>query len=364
MNEARAGRPLVTAAALVVVVAGLRLGASIIEPLLAALFLAIITQPLVRLLERWRVPHVPAVLVVLVIDLALMAGVMVLVGSALTEFYQSGPRYRDRVDALVSDVIAFAQYHHVHLTRASVYALASPESMMSVVGELLQGVASLVGNLVLVLLVVAFALVEASGLRGKLDLVFRKENVDWMSSAASEVQTYLFVKTGLNLLTGTCVGVLVAAFHIDYPLLWALLAFLLNFVPTIGTFLASAPPILLALILKGPAEAALFAGIYTTLNVAIGNILEPRVLGRALGLSPLVVLLSMVFWGWLWGPLGALLAVPLTMAAKITLSHTDGGKPIAVLLGPPILPRNSKAPPPMPPEPAAAPAEGTATDHS
>ena len=115
------------------------------------------------------------------------------------------------------------------------------------------------------------------------------------------------------------------------------------------------------LLVRGPGEAAIFAGLYTVLNVLIGNVLEPRVLGRALGLSPLVVLLSMIFWGWLWGPLGALLAVPLTMAAKIVLSHTDGGKPIAVLLGPPVIPpRNSKLPPPPEPEAAKAVAESPA----
>jgi predicted PurR-regulated permease PerM len=355
MAEARTGRPIVTAAALVVVVAGLQLGASLVEPLLAAIFLAIVTQPLVRVLEKWRVPHVAAVLLVLVFDLAILGGIVVVVGQALNEFYQSGPRYRPRVDALVGQIVASAAEHHVRLTRNQIYALASPESLMSVIGLLLKSVASLVGNMVLVVLVVAFALLEAGGLRTKMEHVFSRTNVEWMATAAQEVQTYLFVKTGLNLLTGICVGILVMAFHIDYPLLWAFLAFLFNFVPTIGTLFASLPPILLALLVRGPGEAAIFAGLYTVLNVLIGNVLEPRVLGRALGLSPLVVLLSMIFWGWLWGPLGALLAVPLTMAAKIVLSHTEGGKPIAILLGPPMIPpRNSKIPPPPDPEAAKA----------
>jgi predicted PurR-regulated permease PerM len=139
----------------------------------------------------------------------------------------------------------------------------------------------------------------------------------------------------MSILTGTLVALWLWILGIDNALFMGLLAFFLNYVPTIGSFIAAAPGIVLGLILLGPSMAAVTAIGYIVINVAVSNAIEPRFIGQSLGLSPLVIVVSLIFWGWLLGPVGMLLSVPLTMAVKVGLESGGATKPIAVLLGPP-----------------------------
>ncbi len=124
-----------------------------------------------------------------------------------------------------------------------------------------------------------------------------------------------------------------AIIGVDFPLLWGMLAFLLNYIPTFGSILAAIPPVLLAMVQLGPGHAIAALAVFVMLNVLLGNFVEPYFMGRRLGLSTLVVFLSLVFWGWVWGPVGMLLSVPLTMIVKIMLENTEDLSWIAVLLG-------------------------------
>ena len=190
-------------------------------------------------------------------------------------------------------------------------------------------------RLVLVLILVAFMLVEATSVEGKLGHVLHdREDLRDLRETGREVKAYLVVKTATSLATGLFAGVLCRVMAVDLWLLWALFAFLLNYIPTIGSIVAAVPAVLLGLVLHGPEAAALLAVGYLLINGIIGNIVEPRLMGRALGLSPLVVFLSMVLWGWLLGPVGALLSGPLTMLLKTWLLHTEDLRWIGVLLGP------------------------------
>jgi predicted PurR-regulated permease PerM len=149
----------------------------------------------------------------------------------------------------------------------------------------------------------------------------------------NNVNHYMFIKTLVSLVTGLLVTVMVTILGVDLPLLWGLLAFALNFVPNIGSVIAGLPPVLLTLVQLGPLRALLVAIGYVVINLLIGSVLEPRFLGRGLGLSTLVVFLSLLFWGWLLGPVGMLLSVPLTMTAKIALDSREDTRWLAVLLG-------------------------------
>lgn len=335
MASANGNRLLLHLAALVVLVAGLRFAAALLEPLLLAVFLAVVSYPLVRVLVSWRVPRGLAVLLVLVLDVAAVVGLGLLVADVLDDFQTRLPTYQLRTKAMIDTLIVELNAHGADLDARRIAVLMAPGNMMSFAGSLLQSVMGLVGELFLVLLVGAFVLLEASVFGDKLRLILpdADEEMGRLERAAREVQKYLGVKTISNLFAALVVGGLSYVFEVDFPVLWAVLAFLLNFIPTIGSVIASGPPILLALVMHGPATAALYAAFYIGLNVLIGNVLEPRVMGRALGLSPLVVLLSMIFWGWLWGPVGALLSVPLTMSTKIVLAHTTDNEWVGVLLG-------------------------------
>ena len=121
---------------------------------------------------------------------------------------------------------------------------------------------------------------------------------------------------------------------VDNALFMGLIAFFLNFVPAFGSFIAAIPGVLLAFVLLGPGAAALAVLGYVVVNVAVSYVVEPRIMGRHLGLSPLIAVVSLLFWGWLLGPVGMLLSVPLTMALKIWLENQETTRPLAILLGP------------------------------
>jgi len=179
-----------------------------------------------------------------------------------------------------------------------------------------------------------FILSEAAGFPAKLQAAFgHRESSDRFANIKREVQHYLGIKTLISLTTGSIVAAATAIIGVDYPLLWGMLAFLLNFIPTFGSILAAIPPVMLATVQLGAGHALAVALVFVSVNVGLGNFVEPYFMGRRLGLSTLVVFLSLVFWGWVWGPVGMLLSVPLTMIVKIMLENTEDLAWVAVLLG-------------------------------
>ena len=149
----------------------------------------------------------------------------------------------------------------------------------------------------------------------------------------SSVNQYIAIKTMVSMATGVIIGLVLWAINLDYWVLWGVLAFLLNYIPNIGSIIAALPAVLLALVQLGPAGAGGVAALYVVVNVVMGNAVEPRFLGKGLGLSTLVIFLSLIFWGWLLGTVGMLLSVPLTMIVKIGLESSDSSRWIALLLG-------------------------------
>jgi predicted PurR-regulated permease PerM len=144
---------------------------------------------------------------------------------------------------------------------------------------------------------------------------------------------YLGIKTLVSLATGLCAGLLTWALDLDFPLLWAMFAFLLNYVPTIGSIIAAVPAVLLALIQIGPGAAGATAMGFISINLVFGNFLEPRLMGYGVGISPLVVFVGLIAWGWIFGPVGMLLSVPLTMTLKMALENDNRTRWVAILLG-------------------------------
>jgi AI-2 transport protein TqsA len=187
----------------------------------------------------------------------------------------------------------------------------------------------------LILFSVIFILLEASDFPEKLKraLGSKTQAFDYFQSFSDSVQRYLLIKTLVSIGTGIIVGITLAWMGVDYAILWAVIAFLLNFIPNIGSIIAAVPPMLIALIQLGPMSAMLVACLYLVTNVLFGNVIEPRFMGRSLGLSTLVVFVSLVFWGWIFGPVGMLLSIPLTMVVKIALENSQRNRWLAILLG-------------------------------
>jgi len=327
-------RSLFVGAAAVVVLAGLKAAQTLVIPFLLALFLAIICAPAVSWLTRRRAPAGLAVLAVVIVLLALFTGFGAVVGTSVNDFAAFASQYQERFDGLVSSFSSWLATHNIDSESLDMLQLVQPGRLMNLLGGVLKNLASVLSNFFLIILTMIFILLEAASFPAKMRVAMgkRKSNMDNLAQVVTQVQHYLGIKTATSLATGLLVGVWTAVIGLQFAVVWGLLAFLLNYIPSIGSIVAAIPAVLLGLIQGGVGYALLVAVGFVVVNMAIGNFIEPYLMGRTLGLSTLVVFLSLVFWGWMWGSIGMLLSVPLTMIIKILLDNTDDLRWVAVLL--------------------------------
>ena len=321
----------------------MRAAAPIVVPFLLAAFIAVVCAPPMFWLQR---KGVPAVLAVAAVILGVMvAGLLIgaLIGTSLSDFPAAVPGYQASLHEEVGNLRGWLAGLGLVLPDPVAAGYLDPGKAMDMVARLLSGLGGVLGNAFLILLTVVFMLFEAATLPDKLRRVVRDPDATLprFEAITAGIKRYLGIKTVVSLGTGVAVALWLAVLGVDYPLLWGLLAFLFNYVPNIGSFIAAVPPVLLGLIQLGVSSALLVATGYAVVNVVVGNVIEPRFMGRGVGLSTLVVFLSLVFWGWVLGPVGMLLSVPLTMVAKIALEGREATRPIAILLG------ADSAPPPI-----------------
>ncbi|RMF76561.1 MAG: AI-2E family transporter [Acidobacteria bacterium] len=339
MNEtgpAPRGGPsiLFIVAAAMLVIAGLKAAAPLLVPLVASLFLAVLALPLLAFFRRLGCAGPLAVALTMLAVIAVIAGALVLVGGSFTQFTNALPRYQRGLEQLFTEALEWLEAHGIEAEHVVSRDVIRPGAVLDMIGTTLRRVAVLLSNLTVVLVTTLFLLAEASYFPEKLAAALGPGSraMQRVEKIRAEVQRYLAIKTLISAATGVLAGLWCAMLGVDFPLLWGLLAFLLNYIPTLGSILAGIPPILLALVQFGPGRALLVLAGYLAINVLLGNLIEPALMGRRLGLSALVVFFSLVFWGWVWGPLGMLLSVPLTMIVKIMLENTEEFRWIAVLL--------------------------------
>jgi AI-2 transport protein TqsA len=328
-------RFLFIAASAVVVVAGLRAAAPILLPFFLALFLAILSLPIMYWLQRRRVPTPLAILLAVLVDLAIFGVIILLAMQSVADFQERLPQYARRFQNLYSSWIESVQDMGIPAGELLSAEIISVSAILDLAGGTLTRIASILSNAFIVGLIMVFMLAEASIFPEKFRAVLGRNGGDLSRFAkiTGEVQEYLFIKTLVSLATGLTIGFWAWIMGLDFPVLLGLIGFVLNYVPTIGSILAAIPAILLALVQTGSIGLMAFVALgYVGINLVFGNLIEPQLLGRRLGLSTLVVILSLIFWAWVWGPVGALLAVPLTMVLKIGLENTQDLKWIALLL--------------------------------
>lgn len=328
-------RFLITSAAFVVVVAGLRVAAPIVVPFLLAIFIAVIASPPLFWLQQRGVPKLLAMLLVTMVVIVVGLVMAALIGTSLNDFSAAIPAYSERLGKEMNSIISWLTQHGVNMPTQITQNAFDPSAVMKFVGKLFSGLSGVLTNTFLILMTVIFILLEASSLPIKMRNILSdpQNSMQQLQQLGTSLNHYVALKTAVSLLTGICIAVWLQIIGVDYPILWGMLAFLLNFIPNIGSIIAAIPAVLLALIQAGYHLALLAAIGYLVVNVVVGSVIEPRILGRGLGLSTLVVFLSLVFWGWILGPVGMLLSVPLTMIVKVALENNQDTRWIAVLLG-------------------------------
>lgn len=335
MSERRVtSQIIVVLACLIIVIAGLKSASDIVVPFLLAMFIAMLCSPLMGALTRRKVPSVVAVLLLVLLLLALGVGFLSFVGSTINAFYGDMPLYEAKLQAQMGGVITWLGSVGVEIDSQSLQDYINPGAAIKTVASIFNGLGGALTNTFLILFTVVFILLESSSFSDKAKHAFGSDTqaIHRVEHFMHMVQRYFVIKTLISLGTGALIGVVLAIMGVDYWALWALVAFLFNYVPNIGSIIAAVPAVLISLIQLGVTEALLVLLLYVSVNTFFGNVVEPRYMGRSLGLSTLVVFLSLIVWGWVLGPVGMLLSVPLTMVAKIALENRESTRWLAILL--------------------------------
>jgi AI-2 transport protein TqsA len=334
-NIYRETRFLVIAAALVIIIYGVNQAQSVVALLLVSVFLALLGTPLVLWFERKRVPSFLAVMIVMTGMIILVLVIVAVVGTSLSTFSDALPFYQKRLHGQVLALKAFLETKHIIVTEKVLLEYLNPGSVMSITAGLFAGMGSALSNIILILLTVTFVLLEASSFPHKLRSVLGDPQrvFPQFTKFVDDIRRYMIIKTIISLIAGVTIGLWLFILGVDFPVLWGFVAFLFHFVPNVGLIIAAIPAMLLAFIQLGMGPAALTAGGYLVVGFTLGNMVEPRLMGRRLGLSTLVVFLSIIFWGSLLGLIGVVLCIPFTMTLKFAFESSKSTRWIAVLLG-------------------------------
>jgi len=337
MNPSKQATPyLVAAASIIVIITGLKVAAPLLVQLLMALFIAIICMPSIRWMEDHKVPRSLAIVIVLAVILAFVYAVVALVGDSINAFNANKEFYIEQLSSRVKSIADWVASHGMPIENFNIAAAFKKADIMSLVTMLLGGVGNIFSDFFLIFLCVIFILAETTSFPAKFSRAFSnaQDKMVHVNNILSKIRHYLAIKAATSLLTGVLAALALLFIGVDYPFLWGMLAFLLNFIPNLGSLLAAIPPVILALIQLGPI-GVMWTGIsFFAINNIVGNYLEPKLMGKMLGLSAFVVFLSLILWGYIFGIVGMFLSVPLTMMIKIALDTNEKTRWLGILLGP------------------------------
>ncbi len=327
---------LTSAAAIVIIIIGINLAQSVVVLFLISFFLALLGTPPVLWLKEKHIPSGFAVLIVMSCMLVIVLLIGLQIGISFGSFSDELPLLQSRIREQVLGFVVLLKSKGIVVKEVFFLEYINPESIMRLTADLLTGLSSVLSDLVLILLTVTFILLEVSSFPIKIRAVLGDplQKFPQFIKFASEMKRYMVIKTFMSLASGIVLTFWLYILGVDYPLLWGFLAFLLNYIPNIGSIVAAIPPVILAIVQLGFGSALLVAVGYIIVNFVEGNVIEPRLMGRKLGLSTLIVFLSLIFWGALLGLVGAILSIPLTMTLKFAFESNESTKWIAVLLGP------------------------------
>jgi len=334
MKETKIGYYFVVMASVIIVLAGIKNASEIIVPFLLSLFLAIILLPTYDFFNRKGLPHSISLVFVIGIFILFIVLVAQLIGSSIHDFNSNIDLYAEQLTVYYHSFVDMASKIGIEISVDELSSMINSKQIMSFASQIMQSMGSMFTNGFVVLLTIIFMLLESSNFKSKI--VYASENsgaILHIEKISSQIKEYMVLKAIMSIFTGLIVWISLVLIGTDYAFLWAVIDFLFNFIPHIGSIIAAVPAVLLTLVQLGTFSSLIVATVYVAINVIIGSVVEPKVMGKGLGLSTLVVFLSLIFWGWLLGIVGMLLSIPLTIMIKIILDDNENTRWISVLLG-------------------------------
>ncbi|WP_420583054.1 AI-2E family transporter [Reichenbachiella sp.] len=327
--------PALTTASFIIIIAGVMYAQTLITQLLLALFIGIICIQPIRWLQSKKVPKGAAIALVLLFITTLFLFFGGLIGKSLSSFSNDAPLYANNLRQIRNSLFEMLNARGFSLDSGMLSKQLDPGKIMGLTATFLGQLGGFMGNAFTIFFLVLFLLLEADGVVIKISaVVLDKESTQgYIGKMVGSIRHYLSIKTLTSLLTGLLIYVALLIVGVDYAILWALLAFLLNYIPNIGSILAALPALLFSLVQLGVGGAVWTMIIFLVVNVVVGNVVEPKVMGKGLGLSTFVIFFALIFWGFVLGTIGMFLSVPLTMIIKIILNNNPATRPIAIFLG-------------------------------
>lgn len=340
------GRMLVTVAAAVAILAGMRASATILSPIILALVITIAWSPGADWLRRRGLNPTAAALAGIVAGIAVIGLVVALVWISLIQLQDKLPTYQPRIAALQEMITEKLRILPIDSSRLLSSDTFKPASLVGYALRIIRQLTQTAGNLIVLVLLMAFMMLEAINFPAKLRAAFgsNSEAIEHLKGLGDCIKSYMLINAAFGLAAAVVNTVLLLALGVDFAFLWGVLSFLLSFVPNIGFIIALVPPGLLALIEFGFTRAAIVVGGYTLINFVSDNVIKPKFVGASIGLSPLIVVLSLLFWAWLLGPMGALVAVPLSIAVKFLFDGFEESRWIAKLMSDHAVAQSAKSP--------------------
>lgn len=332
--DGRLAYTLVSIAALMGIVAGIAAAQSIIVHLMIALFLSVIGYGIYSRLARWGVPSVLAMILVILLVLGLITSLIWLVKTTIDQFGSTLLQYQDRFATWQAELKTWLHSLGIPFDDQMLDQYLNLNRGVQLFTSLLNTLGSTLSSASLVVAMVIFILMEAVQFSQKLRSAFRDPEpiLAFIDKFNDAIERYFSIKTLINVGSGVFIAVWTAIFGVQFALLWGMLTFLLSYIPYFGSVIAAVPPILIAGLTSGWVTALVVALGFLLMGVLLGNYLEPRIFGQGMGISILVVFLSMLFWGWILGPIGMIFTVPLTVAIKIGLESSPRTQWVAILL--------------------------------
>ena len=328
-------RTILTLSGLIIIFAGLKTADKIVVPFFLSMFIALISFPLLKFFQSKKINTPLSVTLVLFTIISVSLSIAALIGTSLNGFRKSLPVYKEKIYGEIDKISVIGDKYGINIDSSILHEYIDPSFIMQSVANTISAFGNVLTNYLLILLIVMFTLLEAAGFSNKIKKAFKNSDQSIINFHvfSENMNKYLSIKTVISIITGLIIYISLNVIGLDHAVMWGLIAFFLNYIPSIGSIIASIPAIIIALIQFNVYFAILVAIIYLVTNIVMGSLIEPRYLGKELGLSTLVIFLSLLFWGWLLGPVGMLLSVPLTMIMKIALQSNDDTKWISILLG-------------------------------
>ena len=317
----------------VIIIGGLKMASQAVVILFLSIFISSILSPVLARLQKLKVPKYLAYLLIFMMIIATLFFVVYIINTSLKDFGNNLPFYEMKLKKIVLDFLSWLNGFGFEIEPKSILEDFNFSALFNFTAGAAGNIGLFLSKMMLVFIGVFFILVESTHFEKKLDIIFKgdkdaKRNFRLFSH---NIQKYFSIKTFTSLLTGVMITVTLIFFDIDYPILWGFFGFLLNFIPVIGSIIAAIPALFMALIHHDLTTVAYLALVYLVINNLISNVLEPKFMGKGLGLSPAVIFFSLIFWGWVLGPTGMFLAVPLTMTLKIAFDSSEKTKWIGIL---------------------------------